>query len=75
MATHSELTTNNWAGSRTVADIELRRSDRFNDMFIAGMWFQDLFNYDFCRTERCVIPSRTGGTARHGSRRRTRPPE
>ena len=25
-------------------------------MFIAGMWFQDLFNYDFRRTEMCIIP-------------------
>lgn len=25
-------------------------------MFVAGMWFQDLFNYDFRRTERCIIP-------------------
>ena len=24
--------------------------------FIAGMWFQDLFNYDFRRTEMCIIP-------------------
>ncbi len=44
---------------RTVADIEKRRKDRFNYMFIAGMWFQDLFNYDFRRTERCIIPYAT----------------
>jgi hypothetical protein len=25
-------------------------------MFVAGMWFQDLFNYDFRRTEMCIIP-------------------
>ncbi len=25
-------------------------------MMIAGMWFQDLFNYDFRRTEMCIIP-------------------
>jgi uncharacterized radical SAM superfamily Fe-S cluster-containing enzyme len=25
-------------------------------LFVAGMWFQDLFNYDFRRTERCIIP-------------------
>lgn len=25
-------------------------------MFIAAMWFQDVYNYDFRRTERCVIP-------------------
>jgi len=23
---------------------------------VEGMWFQDLFNYDFRRTEMCVIP-------------------
>jgi uncharacterized radical SAM superfamily Fe-S cluster-containing enzyme len=44
---------------RTVEDIEKRRSDRFNYMFVAGMWFQDLFNYDFRRTERCIIPYAT----------------
>jgi uncharacterized radical SAM superfamily Fe-S cluster-containing enzyme len=44
---------------RTRADIELRRSDRWNFLFIAGMWFQDLFNYDFRRTERCIIPYAT----------------
>jgi hypothetical protein len=25
-------------------------------LFIAGMWFQDLFTYDFRRTEMCIIP-------------------
>jgi uncharacterized radical SAM superfamily Fe-S cluster-containing enzyme len=44
---------------RTVADIEKRRADRWNFLFIAGMWFQDLFNYDFRRTERCIIPYAT----------------
>jgi hypothetical protein len=24
-------------------------------LFVAGMWFQDLFNYDFRRTEMCII--------------------
>ncbi len=33
-----------------------RRKDRWNFLFIAGMWFQDLFNYDFRRTEMCIIP-------------------
>jgi 7,8-dihydro-6-hydroxymethylpterin dimethyltransferase len=46
-------------GERTEADIELRRRDRWNFLFIAGMWFQDLFNYDFRRTERCIIPYAT----------------
>ena len=46
-------------GDRTNADIEKRRSDRWNFLFVAGMWFQDLFNYDFRRTERCIIPYAT----------------
>ncbi|MEZ5318689.1 MAG: radical SAM protein [Vicinamibacterales bacterium] len=46
-------------GDRTSADIEKRRGDRWNFLFIAGMWFQDLFNYDFRRTERCIIPYAT----------------
>ena len=44
---------------RTRADIEQRRKDRWNFLFIAGMWFQDLFNYDFRRTEQCIIPYAT----------------
>ncbi|HJR06532.1 MAG TPA: radical SAM protein [Pyrinomonadaceae bacterium] len=43
-------------GDRTFEDIEKRRSDPWNFLFIAGMWFQDLFNYDFRRTEMCIIP-------------------
>ena len=43
-------------GGRTKTDIEKRRADRWNFLFIAGMWFQDLFNYDFRRTEMCIIP-------------------
>ncbi|MBA2340432.1 MAG: radical SAM protein [Pyrinomonadaceae bacterium] len=43
-------------GDRTTEDIEKRRADRWNFLFIAGMWFQDLFNYDFRRTEMCIIP-------------------
>ena len=43
-------------GKRTKDDIEARRADRWNFLFIAGMWFQDLFNYDFRRTEMCIIP-------------------
>jgi uncharacterized radical SAM superfamily Fe-S cluster-containing enzyme len=46
-------------GTRTQVDIAQRRSDRWNFLFIAGMWFQDLFNYDFRRTERCIIPYAT----------------
>jgi len=44
---------------RTDADIAQRRGDRWNFLFVAGMWFQDLFNYDFRRTEQCIIPYAT----------------
>ncbi|MDP8982847.1 MAG: radical SAM protein [Acidobacteriota bacterium] len=47
------------SGDRTMDDIEKRRKDRWNFLFIAGMWFQDLFNYDFRRTEQCIIPYAT----------------
>jgi uncharacterized radical SAM superfamily Fe-S cluster-containing enzyme len=45
---------------RTYEDAMKRRStDPWNFLFIAGMWFQDLFNYDFRRTEMCIIPYAT----------------
>ena len=46
-------------GDRSTGDITKRRGDRWNFLFVAGMWFQDLFNYDFRRTERCIIPYAT----------------
>jgi 7,8-dihydro-6-hydroxymethylpterin dimethyltransferase len=46
-------------GDNRLSDIEKRRADRWNFLFIAGMWFQDLFNYDFRRTEQCIIPYAT----------------
>jgi hypothetical protein len=45
--------------NRTREDTEKRRQDPWNFLFIAGMWFQDLFNYDFRRTEMCIIPYAT----------------
>ncbi len=45
--------------NRTYEDAMKRRSDPWNFLFIAGMWFQDLFNYDFRRTEMCIIPYAT----------------
>jgi len=45
--------------NRTLEDALKRRSDPWNLLFIAGMWFQDLFNYDFRRTEMCIIPYAT----------------
>ncbi|MBV8206746.1 MAG: radical SAM protein [Acidobacteria bacterium] len=47
------------SGDRTLEDIEKRRKDRWCVLMIAGMWFQDLFNYDFRRTEQCIIPYAT----------------
>ncbi|MBI4465871.1 MAG: radical SAM protein, partial [Acidobacteria bacterium] len=44
---------------RTYEDTLKRRSDPWNFLFVAGMWFQDLFNYDFRRTEMCIIPYAT----------------
>jgi hypothetical protein len=44
---------------RSIEDIKRRRQDRWNFLFIAGMWFQDLYNYDFRRTEQCIIPYAT----------------
>ncbi len=44
---------------RSLDDAMKRRQDPWNFMFIAGMWFQDLFNYDFRRTEMCIIPYAT----------------
>jgi 7,8-dihydro-6-hydroxymethylpterin dimethyltransferase len=36
-----------------------RKSDEWLVLFIAGMWFQDLWTYDFRRTEMCIIPYAT----------------
>jgi len=45
---------------RTFEDaMKRRQEDPWNMLFIAGMWFQDLFNYDFRRTEMCIIPYAT----------------
>jgi uncharacterized radical SAM superfamily Fe-S cluster-containing enzyme len=40
------------SGKRSMADIFRRRRDRWNLLFVAGMWFQDLFNYDFRRRQK-----------------------
>ena len=40
--------------------MKAEKADDPNDIWrvlcVEGMWFQDLFNYDFRRTEMCVIP-------------------
>jgi uncharacterized radical SAM superfamily Fe-S cluster-containing enzyme len=40
-------------------DNENRKQDEWLLMFVAGMWFQDLWTYDFRRTEMCIIPYAT----------------
>ena len=47
------------SGSRSKEVTMKRREDSWNLLFVAGMWFQDLFNYDFRRTEMCIIPYAT----------------
>ena len=41
------------------ADNSDRKSDEWLLLFVAGMWFQDLWTYDFRRTEMCIIPYAT----------------
>ena len=36
-----------------------RKGDEWLILFVAGMWFQDLWTYDFRRTEMCIIPYAT----------------
>ena len=36
-----------------------RKGDEWLLLFVAGMWFQDLWTYDFRRTEMCIIPYAT----------------
>lgn len=54
---HTENTKVGVRGEKNFIARNLRkRSNRWSLFFIAGMWFQDLFNYDFRRTEMCIIP-------------------
>jgi tetraether lipid synthase len=43
-------------GSRIGEHESDAREFEWRVLFVAGMWFQDLFNYDFRRTEMCIIP-------------------
>ena len=45
-------------GGKLNGDLTDRRQDEWLLMFVAGMWFQDLWTYDFRRTEMCIIPVR-----------------
>jgi len=60
---------------RTIDDV-MKRRQTGGTSFYPGMWFQDLFNYDFRRTEQCIIlmprrkrdqllPYNTGVLAQH----------
>jgi uncharacterized radical SAM superfamily Fe-S cluster-containing enzyme len=40
-------------------DNDNRKGDEWLMLFVAGMWFQDLWTYDFRRTEMCIIPYAT----------------
>jgi 7,8-dihydro-6-hydroxymethylpterin dimethyltransferase len=54
---HASVKYGRTSPDRTIDDtIKRRTEDPWNFLFIAGMWFQDLFNYDFRRTEMCIIP-------------------
>jgi hypothetical protein len=46
-------------GNLGAQDNANRKGDDWLILFVAGMWFQDLWNYDFQRTEMCLIPYAT----------------
>ena len=46
-------------GGLSEAEKHDRKSDEWLMLFVAGMWFQDLWTYDFRRTEMCIIPYAT----------------
>jgi len=46
-------------GRLSAAELRDRKSDEWLVLFVAGMWFQDLWTYDFRRTEMCIIPYAT----------------
>jgi uncharacterized radical SAM superfamily Fe-S cluster-containing enzyme len=46
-------------GRLSDAELQNRKSDEWLMLFVAGMWFQDLWTYDFRRTEMCIIPYAT----------------
>ena len=47
-----------YTGARLASENAAKRF-RFGMMAIMGMWFQDLWTYDFRRTEMCIIPYAT----------------
>jgi len=51
-STNSSSDRNDRMKAQTASD----PNDTWRVLCVEGMWFQDLFNYDFRRTEMCVIP-------------------
>jgi uncharacterized radical SAM superfamily Fe-S cluster-containing enzyme len=52
-----QLLSQTGANSKKIGQTEGDSKDfEWRFLFVAGMWFQDLFNYDFRRTEMCIIP-------------------
>jgi tetraether lipid synthase len=52
-----QLLSQTGARGRRIGDYERDAGEfEWRVLFVAGMWFQDLFNYDFRRTEMCIIP-------------------
>ncbi len=52
-----QLLSQTGARGKKVGDYETDANEfEWRVLFVAGMWFQDLFNYDFRRTEMCIIP-------------------
>jgi hypothetical protein len=52
----SSTNSNSDRNDRMKAQSGANGSDLWRVLCVEGMWFQDLFNYDFRRTEMCVIP-------------------
>jgi uncharacterized radical SAM superfamily Fe-S cluster-containing enzyme len=52
----SSTSSNSDRNDRMKTDKSDDPSDVWRVLCVEGMWFQDLFNYDFRRTEMCVIP-------------------
>src|SRR5688500_13570703 len=52
----SSTNSNSDRNDRMKAQTGANANDVWRVLCVEGMWFQDLFNYDFRRTEMCVIP-------------------
>ncbi|MEJ7623964.1 MAG: radical SAM protein [Pyrinomonadaceae bacterium] len=52
----SSADSNSDRNDRMKTEPKSETDDMWRVLCVEGMWFQDLFNYDFRRTEMCVIP-------------------